>query len=197
MASTAPDAGDSPAAALLRRLDAGWHRLEILTAWIGGLAIFFVMLVVTAEVIRRRLFNAPIPGQQDITILVMVAFGLLCISYCYRKAGHIRMDLTLNAVSGRAKWTLHLLITLTALFTITAVLPGSWTHFLRAYNFGDTTFGIGLPTWPSKLAAPIGLGILWIRLALEIWVYGRLIAHPDAEPIGAPTPGDPREEMDA
>ena len=45
--------------------------------------------------------------------------------------------------------------------------------------------------------APVGLGILWLRLVLEFWVYGRLILRPDAVPVGVPTPPDPREDMDA
>lgn len=186
-----------PGGRLLRGADRALMVVERATAWIGGAVIFALMLLVSAEVVLRRLFNAPIPGQQDITILSMVAFGLLCVSYCYRQAGHIQMDLIVSALSGRPRWILNLFITAAALFTITAIWPGTWTHFLRAYNFGDTTFGIGLPTWPSKLAAPIGLGILWVRLVLEVFVYARLIAHPGAEPIGAPLPGDPKDEMDA
>ena len=98
---------------------------------------------------------------------------------------------------GRAQWAAQLVATLAGLFIILAILPGTWTNFMRAYSFGDTTMGIGLPTWPSKLAAPIGLAILGLRLTLEIWVYGRLIADPAAEPIGVPAPPDPTEDMDA
>ena len=87
--------------------------------------------------------------------------------------------------------------TIAGLFLVIAILPGTWTNFLRAYQFGDTTMGIGLPTWPSKLAAPIGLGVLALRLTLELWVYGRLIANPDLEPVGVPAPPDPLEDMDA
>jgi len=184
-------------AALLRRLDGTLARIEALTAIIAGAVIFGLMFLVTAEVILRRLFNSPIPGQQDITILTMAAFGVLCISYCYRHAGHISMDLLVTALHGRPRWVLQLIITALVLVTVSAIWPGTWSHFMRAYSLGDTTFGIGLSTWPSKLMAPIGLGILWLRLVLEIWVYGRLIADPTAEPIGVPTPPDPLTDMDS
>ncbi|MEM0946325.1 MAG: TRAP transporter small permease [Pseudomonadota bacterium] len=183
-------------APLLRTLDTSLLRVEWAAAVIGGWTIFALMFLVSAEVLLRRLLNSPIPGQQDITILSMATFGVLCVSFCYRQAGHIRMDLLLLQVQGRAHWIMQLLVTLVALLTITAILPGTWNHFLRAFEFGDTTFGIGLPTWPSKLMAPIGLGILWARLVLEIWVFGRLIADPEAEPIGVPEPPNPLEDMD-
>lgn len=184
-------------AVLLHRLDAALARAEAATAVIAGAVIFGLMLLVTAEVVLRRLFNAPIPGQQDITILSMAAFGVLCISFCYRHAGHISMDLLVTALRGRPRWILQLLITVLVLMTVTAVWPGTWTHFLRAYSIGDTTFGIGLPTWPSKLAAPVGLGILWLRLILEVWIYGRLIVNPQADPVGVPIPPDPLTDMDS
>ena len=181
---------------MLRILDKALMRVEFATACLGGLSIFVIMLLVTAEVLMRRLFNSPIPGQVDFTSMSMVAFSLLCISYCYRQAGHIRMDMLQKMTRGRLSWATHLFATIVGLFLITAIIPGTWTHFMRAWEFGDTTLGVGLPTWPSKLAAPVGLGILWLRLLLEIWVFGRLFMNPTLEPIGVPRPPDPLEDMD-
>ncbi len=178
-------------------LDKQLMKLELATVWVGGLVIFLVMFLVTAEVLSRRFFNAPIPGQVDIIMMAMVAFSVLCISYCYRQAGHIRMDLILRLLKGRYVWIGHLLVTILSLITVSSITPGTWTHFSRAFELGDTTFGVGLITWPSKLAVPIGLAVLWLRLTLELWVFGRLVVKPDAEPIGMPSPPDPRKEMDA
>ena len=182
---------------MLTRLDALLCRIEYVTVWIAGLAILATMVLVTAEVLMRRLFNQPIQGQVDVVSTGMVAFSLLCISYCYRQAGHIRMDMLQKAMRGRAGWLAEIAATMAGLFLVVAILPGTWTNFMRAFAFGDTTMGVGLPTWPSKLAAPVGLGILALRLALELWVYGRLIADPKLEPIGVPKPPDPLEDMDA
>jgi TRAP-type C4-dicarboxylate transport system permease small subunit len=182
---------------MLRTLDETLQRIEYATAWIGGITIFCIMVLASAEVLSRRLLNSPIPGQVDITSLSMVTFSLLCISYCYRQAGHIRMDILQKMTTGRLSWATQLFTTCIALFLVTAILPGSWLHFMRAWSLGDTTIGIGLSTWPSKLAAPVGLGILWLRLVLELWVFGRLIANPDLEPIGVPRAPDPVDHMDA
>jgi len=182
---------------VLQKLDRALMAVEEVTAWLAGAVIFLIMLLVTAEVLLRRLFNSPIPGQVDVTVLGMIAFSVLCISYCYRRAGHIRMDLLQKATRGRLMWATQLCATLLALFTITAILPGTWAHFMRAYQFGDTTMGIGLSTWPSKLAVPVGLGIFWLRLALEVWVYARLVADPDAEQIAVPRAPDPVDAVDA
>lgn len=181
---------------MLKTLDNALMRVEFLTAALAGLTIFAVMLLVTAEVLMRRLLNSPIQGQVDATSLSMVAFSLLCISYCYRQAGHIRMDMLQKMTRGRLSWSTHLFATLVGLFVVSAILPGTWTHFMRAWSLGDTTLGVGLPTWPSKLAAPVGLGILWLRLLLEVWVFGRLFLNPSLEPVGVPRAPDPLDDMD-
>lgn len=181
---------------MLKTLDSALMRVEFLTAALAGVTIFAVMLLVTAEVLMRRLLNSPIQGQVDATSLSMVAFSLLCISYCYRQAGHIRMDMLQKMTRGRLSWSTHLFATLVGLFVVSAILPGTWTHFMRAWTLGDTTLGVGLPTWPSKLAAPVGLGILWLRLSLEVWVFGRLFLNPSLEPVGVPRPPDPLDDMD-
>ena len=182
---------------MLARLDATLMKVEYVTVWLAGLAVLVTMLLVTAEVVARGAFNAPIQGQVDVVSVGMVAYSLLCISYCYRQAGHIRMDMLQKAMRGRAQWIAQVVATLAGLFTVLAILPGTWTNFMRAFEFGDTTMGIGLPTWPSKLAAPVGLGVLAARLTLELWVYGRLIVDPAREPVGVPAPPDPTTDMDA
>lgn len=182
---------------MLKTLDKWLMRLEFSTAVLAGATIFFIMLLVSAEVLMRRILNSPIPGQVDFTSMTMVTFSLLCISYCYREAGHIRMDMLQKMTRGRFSWATNLFATLVGLFVVTAILPGTWTHFMRAWTLGDTTLGVGIPTWPSKLAAPVGLGILWLRLVLEVWVFGRLFLNPTLEPVGVPRAPDPLEDMDA
>ncbi len=182
---------------MLRAADSALGRVEWLTAWIGGVTIFALMIMIAAEVILRRVFEAPIRGQVDVTELTMVSFGVLCVSHCYRHAGHIRMDLLLKVLRGRGRWIAEIVVTLIAFAVVTVLLPGAWSHFERAFEFGDSTIGISLPTWPSKLAVAVGLGILWLRLLLAFWVYGRLVIDPAATPVAVPVPPDPREDMDA
>jgi len=185
------------AAPLLAAIDRALFCVEAALAALAAAVIFLMMLLVSAEVLARRLLDTPIPGQVDVTMLAMVTFGVLCISYCYRRAGHIRMDLLVTVLPGRARWIAELFAVLVALVVVTAIWPGTWNHFARAYELGDTTFGVGLPTWPSKLAVPVGLGVLWLRLVLELWVYGRLIVDPEADPVAVPAPPARDDDMDA
>ena len=63
---------------------------------------------------------------------------------------------------------------------VTVLIYASFTNFLRAFQIGDSTMDIKLPTWPAKLMVPLALSVLWLRLGLQIWGYLRMIADPDA-----------------
>lgn len=178
----------------LARLDGGLFRFELLTGALAAWVIFFVMVLGVAEILSRSLLNNPIYGQLDLIILSGPIYGILGISYCYRRASHVRMDLLARALSGRTHWIVELIVSIACWFIVLILIQGSWQHFMRAYEIGDSTINTRWPTWPSKLLVPLGLAILWLRLTLELWVYGRLVVDPDLQPIGVPTPPDPTAE---
>jgi TRAP-type C4-dicarboxylate transport system permease small subunit len=185
---------DGSGARMLDAADRGLLAVETLCAGIAGFVILALMFVGVVEILSRSLFNAPIYGHLDVVELTMVSYTVLCVSFCWRRAAHVRMDLLLRRFSGRYRWAAELITTGLALVFVSLVLPGTWQYFHNAWEIGDSAMNTGLPTWPSKLAVPVGLGILWLRLALEILAYLRLIAEPTASRIAVPTPPDPTKE---
>lgn len=180
--------------AVLDRLDRALQGVEFVTAVIGGVVIFGVMWIGVAEIVLRKVFNAPLYGQLDLIEQTMATYTLLTISYCYRKAGHIRVDLLVNHFKGRRKWLAELGASIAALGLIVVLLPGVLHFFENAYFIGDSTINTQWPTWPSKLIPVVGFSILALRIALEIWAYLRLVADPAAAPIAVPVPSHMPEE---
>jgi C4-dicarboxylate transporter, DctQ subunit len=174
--------------AALDRLDRALQGVEFVTAVIGGVVIFGVMWVGVAEIVLRKLFNAPLYGQLDLIEQTMATYTLLTISYCYRKAGHIRVDLLVNHFKGRRKWIAELGASIAAFGLIVVLLPGVLHFFENAFFIGDSTINTQWPTWPSKSIPVVGFSILALRIALEIWAYLRLVADPGATPIAVPVP---------
>ncbi len=82
--------------------------IEFATVMVAGLVIFFVMWVGVAEIFSRKLFNYPLYGQLDIIELTMSSYALLPISYCWRAAGHIRVELAIDLLAGRRRWLMEL-----------------------------------------------------------------------------------------
>ena len=170
----------------LDRLDRSLQVAEYATAIVAGIVIFGVMWIGVTEILLRKAFNNPLYGQLDLIEQTMSLYTLLPISYCYRKAGHIRVDIVVRWFHGRAHWIAEFAASLTAFGLIVVLLPGILHFFENAYFIGNSTINTQWPTWPSKLVPLIGFGILTLRIALELWAYARLIVDPAAEPIAVP-----------
>jgi TRAP-type mannitol/chloroaromatic compound transport system permease small subunit len=175
-----------PGANALGTADRLLRHVEFATVLIAGLVIFFVMWVGVAEIFSRKLFNYPLYGQLDVVELTMSSYAILPISYCWRAAGHIRVDLVIDFFQGRRRWIVELLTTVLALALTIAIWPGVLHFFQNAYEIGDSTMNTQWPTWPSKFVPVVGFSILWLRLVLETFAYLRLVLHPKAVPVAIP-----------
>ena len=162
----------------------GW--VETRLNLVAGLLIFALMLLGVAQIALRTVFRAPIFGYIDIVEVSMVGFAVLAVSFVQRVGGHVRMELLVGRLKGRTLWVAEAVGTTLALFIVAVLIPYSYRHFERAFDFGDSTIDIEIVTWPAKLVVPVALTILLGRLALQFAGYVRLVIHPDREPVAVP-----------
>jgi C4-dicarboxylate transporter DctQ subunit len=170
----------------LRVADRWLSRVEDILDLVAAFFIIFLMMFAVTQVISRKLFNYPLWGYVDIVEIVMVAFAFLGVSYCQRLGGHIRMELLVRRLRGRALWLFEILGTVVALAIILVLLWYGFTHFLRAFQLGDSTIDREIILWPAKLVIPIAFSVLSARLLIQLLAYTRLALHPDAEPVAIP-----------
>ena len=153
---------------------------------VAGALIFALMLLGVAQIVMRTVFSAPIFGYIDIVEVSMVGFAVLSIAFVQRVGGHVRMELLISRLKGRWLWVAELTSAALAAFIVAVLIPYSYQHFERAFEFGDSTIDIELATWPAKLAVPLALGVLLLRLGVQIAGYLRLVLQPDLAPVGVP-----------
>ena len=170
---------------LLRRADALLSHAEDGLNLIAALSIFFLMFVGVAQIVGRTIFDFAIYGYIDWIEQASALFAFLGIAYAQRLGSHIGMDLTMGWRPAN-RWKVELFGVSMAIAIITVLIYASFTNFLRAFSIGDSTMDIQLPTWPAKFMVPLALGVLWLRLGLQICGYLRMVRHPDAEPVAVP-----------
>jgi len=176
----------------LSRLDRQLHKLEGYMALISGLAIFSLMILAVVSVGGRNLMNAPLPGYVDWIEQVMPLIAFMGVAYTQRDGAHIRMDILVGQLRGRALWGAEFITTLAMLTLIALLIWGSYSHFLRAFDFNapywsrDSSIDISIPLWPAKLLVPVAFSVLALRLILQLWGYGRAFVLGLVEPIAVP-----------
>ncbi len=176
----------APFTSAIATADRWLSRIEDFLDLVAAFFIVFLMMFAVTQVISRKLFNYPLWGYIDIVEIVMVTFAFLGISYCQRLGGHIRMELVVRQLRGRALWPFEILGTVVALGIILVLLWYGFTFFLRAYQLGDSTIDREIILWPAKLVIPIAFAVLTARLLIQLLAYTRLALHPEAEPVAIP-----------
>lgn len=181
----ADGAGVAAQPVLLRTADKILSRAEDSLNLIAAAAVFFLMFVGVAQIVGRTIFDFAIYGYIDWIEQASSLFAFLGIAYAQRLGSHIGMDLTMNWQPA-SRWKIELFGVVVTIAIVTVLVYASFTNFLRAYQIGDSSMDIQLPTWPAKFMVPLALSVLWLRLVLQICGYARMIAHPDAVPIAVP-----------
>ncbi|RFU12842.1 TRAP transporter small permease [Rhodobacteraceae bacterium W635] len=179
------------------RIDRQLVKLERLMALVSGLAVFGLMILAVVSVGGRNAMNQPIPGYVDWIEQAMPLIAFMGVAFTQREGGHIRMDLLVGALRGRALWAAELVTTLAILILMVLLVWGTWAHFQRSFDWSapmlsrDSSMDIGLPIWPAKLVVPVAFSVIVLRLALQVWIYARALASGADRPAGIPLPADP------
>jgi len=171
---------------ILSRIDQYFFQIESVLTLVGGIVIFLLVLLTTFNVLGRWIFNAPISGYIDWMEQAMAFFAFLGLAYTQREGGHIRMDMLVSRLRGRLLWVSEFMTTLLMFAMSLILIYGSYLHFLRAYEIGDSSVDINLPTWPAKLVVPVALSVLALRLLLQLWGYARAVRRGDQRPTAVP-----------
>lgn len=171
---------------ILSRADRWFFRFESFLNLAGGVVILLLVMLATVNVLGRWAFSSPISGYVDWVEQAMAFIAFLGLAYTQRMGGHIRMDILIGQLKGRALWFTELLTTVLMLAVTLILIYGSYLHFLRAYTIGDSSIDINLPTWPAKLAVPVALSVLALRFVLQIWGYCRALRQGGDEPVAVP-----------
>lgn len=177
---------------VLSRIDRKLLKLETILALVSGLAVFSLMLLAVVSVGGRNFFNQPLPGYVDWIEQMMPLIAFVGVAYCQREGGHIRMDILIGQLRGRALWAAEFASTAAMLILMVLLVWGSWSHFDRSFDFGaplwsrDSSLDIRLPLWPAKLLAPVAFSVLSLRLALQLWGFGRALVSGTDKPVAVP-----------
>ena len=177
---------------LLSKLDRALYKLETALALISGFTVLGLIILAVISVGGRNLFNHPLPGYIDWIEQFMPLIAFMGIAFTQRDGGHIRMDMLVNNLSGRALWFVEWVTTLGIILLISLLIWGSFAHFQRSFDFTaplwsrDSTIDIGLPVWPAKLLVPVALSVLSIRLWIQLWSFTLAFINNAERPIAVP-----------
>ncbi|MCO5155520.1 MAG: TRAP transporter small permease [Aquamicrobium sp.] len=136
---------------------------------IGGWLMLLMMGTLVVDVIWRSFFT-PIFGMAELSVFVMMIVVYLSFSRSEEYDEHVRLELLLDATSGRARAALLLAVRLLALLTVAIMFYAVTINAWAAVRNREAMEGIvSLPIWPVKIIMVIGMTFFLVQTALNLF----------------------------
>jgi len=144
-------------------------RIENALSLVSAALILFAMLLVSAEVISRKFFNMPIPGQLELGELLMPPIIFLAIAYTQSSGGHVRMTVVIDHLPPAWRHFTEIAVKVLAIAVYAVLCFYSAKYAYRTWQFDDVTMSPPyLLIWPSAIMVPIGMFLVALRVYLEV-----------------------------
>ena len=153
-------------------------RIEASLSALASGVLFAVMLIVATDVAMRYVFNHPFGWSYDLVSLYFtLALFYFCLSRTYTTHAHVGVDILHYYVSDRTRRVFVLIGCLVSapLFATIAVL--TVRRAFAAFAAQDVIEGaIEWPTWAYIALAPLGTGLLTLRLLTDAAAHALTLA---------------------
>ncbi|WP_238367190.1 TRAP transporter small permease subunit [Mesobacterium pallidum] len=118
---------------------------------------FLMMAHVTADVVARTVFNAPLPGTGEISASwYMVAVAFLPLGYVTLRDQHVTADIFVSRMSPGRQAMVEVLTDLLSMAYLTAFVWQTWESAMKNTKRGEVWEILGgyLPIWPVRWFLP-------------------------------------------
>ena len=131
--------------------------------------LLFVMMVLgTADVLGRYLFNKPILGTLETFEILLPAIVLLGLGYTQENGAHVRMSLLVSHLSFRTQTILSIFTNGCALLVTCLILWRGWALTIRYWRMDRTIPTIEVPMYLPQVLVPLAALILSLVLIVQM-----------------------------
>lgn len=142
---------------------------------VGSCLIVGLVVLITADVVGRNAFGAPVAGVPEIVSLSIVAIVFLQAPQALRAGRLTRSDGVIDLLKARVPGVakgLETLFDLVGCAVLGAILYAHWPIMTRAWDRGDFVGAVGnftAPTWPVKAMLAMGAVLMALQFLARIW----------------------------
>lgn len=151
-----------------RRLRQAYGKLLHACGLVSAASIFFMLILVVANVLGRYLFNAPITGAFEITESLLVVIIMLGLALTQYHDGHIRVTILTRRMPPGWERGAKIGALLLSVCFFGWCAYASWAFAYQSYTFKEQEWGsINFPLYPFKFIVFIGVVLLTIQFVLD------------------------------
>jgi TRAP-type C4-dicarboxylate transport system permease small subunit len=143
--------------------------LSVLGLWISGIAVLFMILLITVEVVGRRVLNFSTLIADEFSGYLLVVITFMGAAYTLKTGGFTRMELVYNQFKSKGRWISDFVFNLISLVFLIILDYWLWVHIISDYRTDMASISIlQTPLYLPKLFMGLGATLLLIEVLLEI-----------------------------
>jgi TRAP-type C4-dicarboxylate transport system permease small subunit len=146
-------------------------KLNVALKYLCIALLFGMMLLGTADVGGRYLFNRPVFGTYEIFGVLLPCIVLLGLAYTQAARAHIRITLVLQRLPSWLQRVLGVFTTLIAMFITVLIFWYGLALSMRFFEMGKQIDTIHVPKFIPQLVVPLGALVLFLVLLLQLIEY--------------------------
>lgn len=120
---------------LLRRDTAVFDQIIGASAFLGGVLLIVMMLLICYEVVMRYFLHQGVPWAIDVSEYIILVFAFLGAAWLQKQGGHVRVDILLTRLNPKAQTLLNIATSaLGSVIWLAIAWYGAettWDHFQR------------------------------------------------------------------
>ena len=134
---------------------------------LAAFSILLIMIMVSADVFFRYVFNAPIIGAMEFSLMLMIAVIYLGLGYTEISNRHIVIDLFYKKLNIKYQHIISKINCIILLIISSILFWHSFADFLYSYEINEILPGMAsFPKYPSKLCLSLGV-LIYIFVILS------------------------------
>ena len=152
--------------------------LVVFVKYVALWFLAFMMFLTFADVLRRYIFNSPVPGAQELIEFMMGIVVTFSVAYTAHKRAHIGVDLLIERFPRKAR---RLIGCITSFLTLILFVLICWQTFLliiEDYHSNLESAVLYIPVYPFIATVAVGFVILCLVLLAEfLGLLGKVISE--------------------
>ena len=131
------------------------------------IAAAIVMVLVTVDVLMRRLLDMPIRGSFEISTLLLIIMVFCSVAYVMTIKGHVVVDVFTNRYPQRFQGALSVIALFLSLIIVGLMCWGGILYGLEQQEVGETSALLGIPVAPFVFVIGLGCGLFFLVIIIQ------------------------------
>ena len=159
---------------MLESIHSRLERISQLAVWVGGAALLAAALMVTVDVLSRKIFNITMSGSDEYSGYVFSATTTWAYSYCLLHRSNVRIDALYNYLPRKVTAILDVVGLLLLFYFMSIMTYYAMVSFVDSWvNNSVSITTLGTPQWIPQLFWVAGLILFFVTLIFVV-VYSTI-----------------------